>query len=156
SNPRPERRRRRVHPRGHCRGDRTGDDAGIPTRLARACESVRRWTGVGVNRRDAANDAARRQASREAIPRDRRAVKAARDRAPASFGGELEIDTWPAATAGTSRARAGWCSVATGRTALFLAARAARSLGPRPALLPSYICDSAVRAVRAAGMPVRY
>jgi dTDP-4-amino-4,6-dideoxygalactose transaminase len=76
---------------------------------------------------------------------------------PRSFGGELELGTLDV---GRSAGRFGSgprrCEVATGRTAIVIAARAAAAQRPGPALVPSYVCVSVVRAIREAGLAVRY
>ena len=74
-----------------------------------------------------------------------------------AFGGELELGPLTVNRSTVSRARRGrWCEVATGRTAIVLAARAARARRAGPALVPAYVCASVVQAIRAAGLQVRY
>jgi dTDP-4-amino-4,6-dideoxygalactose transaminase len=73
------------------------------------------------------------------------------------IGGEIEIDGWPARDAPARFVSPpGSLSVTTGRTGIFLAARAAKRRHSGPAIVPSYICDSVVVALRRAGMEVHY
>ena len=74
------------------------------------------------------------------------------------IGGEMELEqlTVGAEAVPNVMRERGISTVATGRTALYLAARAVRAAGTTEALVPSYICASVVQALGAARLRVNY